>query len=116
MQGSLFTERFLVKQPAVRKLLAKFASFQRSTGLDAEELEYLRVSVEQLIPDEPARSLLPFLQHAVDSGEGIFHPPQPWRHALHALGTPAPACQLLPQVTHAAVEEFLLSGAMDAPA
>lgn len=116
VSGSLFAERLLVKQPAVRKLLAKFASFQRSMGLDAEELECLRNSVELLGPDEPAHSLLPFLQHAVDSGIGIFHPPKPWRHSLHALATPAPACQLLPQVTHAAVEEYLLSGAISPPA
>lgn len=113
------SERQLVSKHQLRKELMQYAKPGKTgVGLDAAGLLQLRAGLEALSLGDLARSILPLLQQDVSGADTLRQPPEPWRFALHALETPAPACQLLPRSCHPAAVElqetgFLSSSAWD---
>lgn len=77
----------------------------QGTGLTFAELEHLRSRLEQ----EAQSYILPFLQETVVKG-GLHVASPHYKELVFNLGSPAPACQLLPANVFAAVDDVLQTG------
>lgn len=113
--GSLFKERIFVLDHELRTKLMQYASSRSSPSPGLTEASLLELCDSLNLEPEgtAAHALPPFLEQHITSEAGMLRPPPAWRQFLHALGTPAPTCQLLPLSCHPAARQLVDTGAME---
>lgn len=113
--GSVYNDRIFVLDSKLRAHIMQYASSRSSPspGLTEVELQELCDRLGEEPEDTGAHSLLRFLEQHDTSEAGKLRPPEAWRHCLHALGTSAPSCQLLPLTCHPAARQLLDIGYLE---